>query len=188
MIRWAKKEENKLLVELVFVILRDMELSIFQIIQEEELKELILQAMEDPLYRFSYDRARVYIVDGNIAGVYYSYSGSEENIIDEPLKNIAKKRNVADNFSIYTDSEAYKNEWYIDSIITKKQHRGKGIASALLQDAETQTQRNGYTILSLNCEEENTHAKSVYLKNGFSKLDERTIENHQYDHMIKKIQ
>ena len=56
--------------------------------------------------------------------------------------------------SIIIDKEAHEDEYYIDTICVAPEARGKGIGTLLLQFAIEETQKRGYTKLSLNVETE----------------------------------
>ena len=57
---------------------------------------------------------------------------------------------------------------YIDDLCVDESARGKGVASALINEAENIARRNDCVSVELNCMAFNTSAIKVYLKAGFT--------------------
>ena len=57
---------------------------------------------------------------------------------------------------------------YLIDLITKSQHRGKGVATALLEECEAWSKRKGAEYLELSVLTKNSNAYELYLKQGFS--------------------
>ena len=58
-----------------------------------------------------------------------------------------------------------ESDGYLNRLYTHKNHTGKGIATALLKDAENRAKENGISEIKLDSSKT---AESFYLKNGFS--------------------
>ncbi|MEG0552731.1 MAG: N-acetyltransferase, partial [Carnobacterium sp.] len=85
MIRIAEKKDTKELCDLIWIVLKDMELPILEELPEKQLKALVQEAMLDENYRYSYRNGIVCVRDNQIAGVSYGYKGELEPIVDKPL-------------------------------------------------------------------------------------------------------
>ncbi|MGB3161609.1 MAG: GNAT family N-acetyltransferase [Carnobacterium sp.] len=186
MIRTAEKKDIKELCDLVWIVLKDMELPILNELPEEQLKKLVQEAMLDDNYRYSYNRGIVCIRDSQIAGVSFGYKGELEPIIDLPLTKIMKKLDL-ENSILFTDKETQAGEWYLDTLVTSPEFRRQGVAAELLASLPDFVKDQGESIIGLNCDKENNSAKRLYEKMGYQKVGEREISGHQYTHMQYKI-
>ena len=131
MLRKAKMTDIEQLVEWVWIILEDMELTLLKEIDTDTLKQLMKEAMKDENYRYSYHRARICIREGERAGVCFGYKGELEPTIDEALNEKLKAQGIEE--VLFQDSETVPGEWYLDSLVTDVNFRGQGVASELLK-------------------------------------------------------
>ncbi|WP_321385210.1 GNAT family N-acetyltransferase [uncultured Enterococcus sp.] len=187
MIRFARKEDGAMIAPLILVILKDMELPIFERISEEQVLSILEEAITDPTYRYGYKRGLVYEVDGKIAGIAFGYSAEEEPLIDEPLKNVLKQYGIHEDVQLFVDPETLPNEWYLDTISVGADYRGLGIGSKLLEALPELAEREGKHVIGLSVDEANPNAKRLYERHGFSVVEERMISGHLYEHMQKEI-
>ncbi len=186
MIRMAEKKDTKELCDLVWIVLKDMELPILNELPEKQLKEFIQEAMLDENYRYSYRRGIVCVRDNQIAGVSYGYKGELEPIIDKPLTDIMEKLNL-ENSRLFTDQETQPGEWYLDTLVTAPNFRRQGVAVELLTALPEWAKEQGETVIGLNCDKENGSAKQLYEKMGYQKVGERLLSGHRYNHMQYKL-
>ena len=186
MIRMAEKKDTKELCDLVWIVLKDMELPILNELPEKQLKEFIQEAMLDENYRYSYRRGIVCVRDNQIAGVSYGYKGELEPIIDKPLTDIMEKLNL-ENSRLFTDQETQPGEWYLDTLVTAPNFRRQGVAVELLTALPEWAKGQGETVIGLNCDKENGSAKLLYEKMGYQKVGERLLSGHRYNHMQYKL-
>lgn len=186
MIRMAEKEDTKELCDLIWIVLKDMELPVLNEVPEEQMKNLMQEAMLDENYRYSYSRGIVCIRDNQIAGVSYGYKGELESIIDQPLTSRMEKLNLK-NSVLFTDKETQPGEWYLDTLVTAPNFRRQGVALELLTAVPDFAKQQGETVIGLNCDKQNSSAKQLYEKMGYQKVGERVISGHQYNHMQYEI-
>lgn len=186
MIRMAEKEDTKILCDLIWIVLKDMELPVLNDVPEEQLKNLMQEAMLDENYRYSYSRGIVCIRDNEIAGVSYGYKGELESVIDQPLTGRMEKLNF-ENSILFTDKETQPGEWYLDTLVTAPNFRRQGVAAELLSALPEFVKDQAEAIIGLNCDEQNSSAKQLYEKMGYRKVGERVLSGHQYNHMQYKI-
>lgn len=187
MIRFAEKEDGVAIAPLILVILKDMELPLLEVAPEEDILTILQEAIEEPEYRFGYNRGIVYEVDGKVAGVAFGYPSEEEPQIDLPLKKVLRRHNLSEDIKLFVDPETLPNEWYLDSISVDEKYRGSGIGSKLLDALPEIAKRDGKTTISLNVDQENPSAKKLYKRKGFEKVGEMTLSGHLYDHMHKNV-
>ena len=65
--------------------------------------------------------------------------------------------------------------WYINAIATFENHRGKGVARKLIEEAQRQAQSQGCDRISLIVASENTGAKRLYEKLGYRDVSSRPV-------------
>ncbi|WP_339102037.1 GNAT family N-acetyltransferase [Candidatus Enterococcus clewellii] len=187
MIRFARKEDGAMIAPLILVILKDMELPIFDEVSEEMVAAILEETIADPTYRYGYKRGLVYEVEGQVAGIAFGYSAEDEPTIDEPLKNTLKKHGFNENLQLFIDPETLPNEWYLDTISVGADFRGLGIGSKLLEALPELAKREGKSVIGLSVDKANPNAKRLYERHGYKFVEERMISGHLYEHMQKRI-
>jgi len=65
--------------------------------------------------------------------------------------------------------------WYVNAIATYQEHRGKGIASALLATSEKSATTARTNTISLIVASENERAKRLYEQTGYQVVDKRPV-------------
>ncbi|WP_234987940.1 GNAT family N-acetyltransferase [Carnobacterium iners] len=178
----AEKKDIKELCDLIWIVLKDMELPILNELPEESLKKLMQEAMLNEHYRYGYRNGIVCVRDNQLAGVCFGYKGELEPIIDQPLIKIMEELNFKTRL-LFTDEETQSGEWYLDTLVTAPNFRRQGVALELLSALPDFVKKQGETIISLNCDQDNESAKQLYEKMGYRKVGERTIIEHRYSHM-----
>lgn len=85
--------------------------------------------------------------------------------------------------------------WYINAIATFEQHRGKGVAQALLKKAEELAVQDRCPQMSLIVASENTNAKGLYKHLGYNDVASLPVVDYpgslhggQWDLMVKELQ
>lgn len=188
MIRFAKKEDATQAINLVMIVLKDMELDIFNKLSEEEVKDLLIKAYkEKPTHRYGYKNAMVKEIDGNIAGIAFGYPHHHEKTIDDGFHDILEQHNLSKEYRLFTEEEAFDDEWYLDTIVTSPDYRGQGVAKELLNALPEIVKETNLSTIGLNVDKINDNANRIYLNNGFQKVGETTIAGHEYDHLQKTI-
>lgn len=189
MIRFAEKKDASQAIDLVMIVLKDMELDIFDKLSEDEVKNLLVTGfIEKPTHRYGYENALVKEIDGEVAGVAFGYPHHLEKNIDEGFFEILEQNNLPiEKYRLFTEEEAFDNEWYLDTLVTSPNHRGKGVAKELLNSLSELATQSNLSIIGLNCDLVNDNAKRIYLNNGFEKSGEIDIAGHRYEHLQKHI-
>lgn len=187
MIRLAKKSDVDQVVPLIMIILKDMELEFLQKYGEETLTAVLTAAFSDETFRYSYTRGIVLEEENQILGVAFGYLAEDEQIIDQPLAGIYQRFGIPENEVMFTDKEAFENEWYLDSIAVRADQQGRGIGAQLLEALPTFATEKGACRIGLSVDDGNPRAKELYLRHGFKDVGRATISGHSYDHMQKNI-
>ncbi|AYW45460.1 GNAT family N-acetyltransferase [Tetragenococcus koreensis] len=186
MIRFATKEDRYKIAELVLIVLKDMALPFVEKAGDQITLEILEEAMEDPHYRYGWQRGLVSEVNGEVAGIAFGYPASEEETVDKSLEKVLAQHGLAEQ-SLFTDHESFAGEWYLDLLCVDEAYRGQGIASQLLTSIDKFALRSGATIVGLCVDHENKKAQQLYEKNGFKIVGEQMISQHSYHHMQKPI-
>lgn len=185
MIRKAELSDIDQLVEWVWIILEDMELPLLKKMDSISLKNMMRAAMENKDYRYSYHRALICIRDGKKAGVCFGYKGELEAVIDAPMNERLKEHGIVE--PLFKDAETTKGEWYLDTLVTDENFRGKGVATEVIEALPALAKEENEKVIGLNCDQQNKKAQQLYLKLGFEKVWDCTLGNHRYDHMQWKL-
>lgn len=188
MIRLAEPKDANEAMDLVMIVLRDMELDIFSKLPEQKVKELLVKAyIEEPDYRYGFNNAIVKEIDGQVAGVAFGYPDHLEETIDDAFINLLLAHDLSEEYKLFDDEETFKDEWYLDTLVTSPNFRGKGVARELLDALPNLAKQHNRTKLGLNVDKINDNARRIYLNNGFEKVGQIDIANHDYDHLQKQF-
>jgi len=94
----------------------------------------------------------------------------------ESVEPVEAQENALDVY--YPVKMEVVDSWYICGMTVFEPWRGKGIGSRFLEVAGRQAIDNGYNQLSLIAFEQNAGSVRLYLRNGFSVVERRTIVPH----------
>ncbi|HCM89300.1 MULTISPECIES: GNAT family N-acetyltransferase [Vagococcus] len=188
MIRSAEPKDANEAMDLVMIVLRDMELDVFNKLAEDDVKKLLIKAfIKEPNYRYGFNNAIVKEIDGHVAGVAFGYPDHLEKNIDDAFINLLLNHNLSEEYKLFHDEETFKDEWYLDTLVTSPDFRGKGVARELLDSLPYLAKKHNRNKLGLNVDTINESARRIYLNNGFEKVGQIEISNHDYDHLQKLV-
>ena len=188
MIRFAEPKDAHEAMDLVMIVLRDMELDIFNKLSEEAIKELLVEAYTtEPNYRYGFKNALVKEIDGTIAGVAFGYPDHMEATIDDAFLKLLNAHQLSEDYRLFNDKETFSNEWYLDTLVTSPNFRGQGVARELLDALPDLAKQHNCPVFGLNVDKINDNARKIYLNNGFTKVGQIDIANHDYDHLQKQV-
>jgi ribosomal protein S18 acetylase RimI-like enzyme len=124
---------------------------------------------------FSYELARLAVVNGKNAGVLLGYTGHQKDkvalhtgrLLIEYFRTrfFSVVRNLLKAAMVLTSPG--KGDFYVASIAVYPEFRGRGVATALLLDAERRAQKAKAHRLVLDVEAGNSPAVNLYRKIGF---------------------
>ena len=123
--------------------------------------------------------------EGKPMGLCISYDGKDLKKLRKPFFKEANSRlgwNLTDEEIDSIPGETDDNEFYLDTLTTLPEYRGKGVASALIKDALEKSRRAGKP-LGLLCDKTNEKARGLYERIGFSILGMRPFAGHDMYHL-----
>lgn len=128
--------------------------------------------------RFSFKHARVFEENGRPVGLTLGYphdamarldSGTARQLLK--LRGLrlllAALRQPLLAWSLFNSQEAEPGDWYLCVLATDPGCRGRGIGTALLEDAESRARTAGARALSLTVLQNNLKARRLYQHFGF---------------------
>lgn len=134
--------------------------------------------------RLSYENAVVAEEDGESVGLALFYHGSQTDDLDRPfierIKALTGKTHTI-------KKEARDDEFYLDTLVVRKEYRGRGIGKQLLHYFEEEACRRGHDRVALLADEENERAQKLYESMGYRSDGKIQIAGHTYDHKIKRV-
>lgn len=188
MIRKAEKTDFPFVYPILKQIFDEMQMQTISSLPEDQFYDLMRLGFISEDYRYSYRRIWVDVnKQEQVVGMIDMYPYQAQKIIDFALKKEYAKVGLPISTVIFSDQEAWPHEWYLDSLAVHPDHWGQGIASKLLDLADTVAKKRGYHTVSLNVDQENPRAQKLYVHKGFVTTKTMTIGDRVYDHMVKKV-
>lgn len=186
MIRKIKKEEIHLLYPFVFRVFSDLNFSILKKVHGRDLKDIVVNAMQNPHYRYGYEHAWVYEEKNQILGVLFGYPSSLEDFVDGPLAFSLVEHGYP-AMAIKEGKEALADEWLIDTIVVAPLFRDQGIGGQLLGEAERLAKDAGFAKIGVNCPAHNKIYLYLLEKQQYEEKIRLLIRDIPFLHMVKDI-
>jgi ribosomal protein S18 acetylase RimI-like enzyme len=120
---------------------------------------------------FSYENCKVVEHDGVVVGMLVAFP----MVVDREYK---EKDPVLVPYSVLEEDRSY----YICGMAIEAAHRGKGIGTGLLAEAEQTCRRLGYRSLSLIVFEQNEGARKLYERSGYAEVMRHPVVPHPLIH------
>lgn len=182
----SDKEDSYAIIK---VILEHLDVPLINQFGWEEAKEILKTAMDKPYYRYGCQNGYGVFVEGELVSVAYAYPGVMDPMIEAPLETTMIEMGYSSDQipSRYAFVEALMDEFYLDSIATKKGYEKNGYATALIHYLEKQAQAQGYAKLSLNVDFDNQKARQLYEQLGFTVRSEVMIGGQAHYHLVKEV-
>ena len=123
--------------------------------------------------------------EGTPMGVCVSYDGA---LLKQLRRPFFAEANATFGWEMSADEienvpgETEPDEFYLDTLMTRPEYRGKGVAHALILDAAEKARRCDKP-LGLLCDLDNDRARRLYEKCGFSIVGRRPFAGHEMNHM-----
>lgn len=111
---------------------------------------------------FSYRNARICLENDEVLGMILSYRQPEPYEVGD----LSEYHDVVHPL-IKLEAQA-PGSWYVNAVATYEKHRGKGVASKLIADAEARARAVGCELMSLIVGSENDNARAFYQHLGFN--------------------
>ena len=186
MIRKVRQEEIHHLYPFVYNILSNLGHPLLNDMDEDELTQIMIDAMESPQYRYGIEHAWLCVQENQVAGVLFGYPGEYISLVDGPLKVALSERGYSPSEIIF-NAETHSGEWYLDKLIIAPPFRNKGIGRRMLQIIDNIAKEAGYTTIGLNCPIDNQIAYHLYTDIGFEEHTKILLGNRAHFHMTKKL-
>lgn len=125
--------------------------------------------------QYSYQNSRIALVEGKKAGVCISYDGGNLKSLRRPFFQEANRVlgwNISAEEIDSLPGETVPEEFYLDTVATLPEFRGRGVASALIKDANKKA--NAVNLpLGLLVSDHNPKARRLYDSLGFRPVGSR---------------
>lgn len=119
--------------------------------------------------------------DGGVCGCCVSYDGGRLHELRRAFVEAAKAEFGRDFSGM--DDETQAGELYIDSIAVPESHRGRGIATALLNAAIDKAKAMGLPAVGLLVDKGNPKAEKLYTRIGFKYVGDSSWGGHEMKHL-----
>ncbi|MDE6576575.1 MAG: GNAT family N-acetyltransferase [Muribaculaceae bacterium] len=137
--------------------------------------------------QYSFKNTRIaFSEEGIPMGVCISYNGKDLKKLRYSFFTEANKIlgwNVTaeeiDKLPPETDAE----EYYLDTLMTLPDYRGRGVGESLIKDAAAKSRLNNKP-LGLLCDPDNKNARRLYDKIGFKEVGIRPFAGHDMNHLL----
>lgn len=183
MIRKANPNDIQKIAELCYIIWQELEVDMVKGIEKERLLKVMEQSMIEVPYRGHYSNTWIYEIDGEVAGCLIAYPGNKELEMERAWLDMTLDDDIRAYGLPMPMKEANDDEWYIETVATFPQYRGRGVATQLVKHVLNAYKDEKW---SLNCDVTNEGALSVYKKLGFEANSKFDLYGHIHYHMVYK--
>lgn len=149
----------------------------------EDLLEVGRRRYEREGTPFSYENCKLIEVDDAVVGMLVAFPMEVDESYQETDPVLAP-------YSVLEEDRSY----YICGMAIDAQHRGKGLGTRLLDEAERTAKRLGFSKLSLIVFEQNAGAHRLYVRSGYTETRRCAVVAHPLIHftgdailMVKQI-
>lgn len=130
-IRPSKPADAAQVAPLIDIVFTEMEIPQLMRVPKPTLYAVLQQAFLLPTYRYGYPQILVADQDGHIEGIAVGYLHEQEAHIDDALRPLLPKLGLTPQSSLFTDTETYPGEWYLDTLAVAATAQGHGIGTKL---------------------------------------------------------
>lgn len=152
----------------------------------KDVHDLFQRLAERDDTQYSYLNTRIARADsGETVAACISYDGEGLRRMRRHFFREANETlgwNVSEDEMEAWPGETEPDEFYLDTLMVLPQHRGQGIARALIEDAKMKATTAGKP-LGLLCDLDNDRAHRLYESAGFRNVGERPFAGHIMHHM-----
>lgn len=152
----------------------------------EDVKNIFTRLAERTDSQYSYLNTRICrTTDGTPMGVCISYDGAELKRLRRPFFAEANKVlgwGLTEEEIENVPGETSDGEFYLDTLMTLPQFRGKGVGRALIRDAYEKARQHNKP-LGLLCDNDNDTARRLYDSIGFKEIGLRPFAGHNMKHL-----
>lgn len=155
-----------------------------------EVHDLFMRLAGREDTQYSYLNSRIARSDeGRAMGICVSYDGADLKRLRRPffaeaIANLGWEPMTPEEIDACPE-ETTPDEFYLDTLMTLPEYRGKGVGKTLIMDALSKAREAGKP-LGLLCDKENLKARRLYDAAGFRKVGERPFAGHLMNHLQMK--
>ena len=120
-----------------------------------------------------------------VVGIMIGYDGAQLHRLRRPVEEAFASRFGASDMK--WDDETGPGEFYYDSIAVDPQYRGYGIGSALFGAMDRKAAEEGFDVVGLLVDLDNTSAERLYERLGFRTVGEKDFFGHRMKHKQKRL-
>lgn len=151
----------------------------------DDFHRMMTSLVERDDSQYSYRNTLVACGDeGQIQGAIVAYDGARLHELREAFIGAARECLGWDFSSM--DDETQAGEVYLDSLAVLEEHRGKGIATALLRAEIERAAREGHSAVGLLVDKGNPNAERLYRSVGFEYANDASWGGHPMKHLVCK--
>ncbi|WP_060536053.1 GNAT family N-acetyltransferase [Paenibacillus bovis] len=181
--RKARPEDAAAVVPLIYDAIGEIAYALTGTEHADEAILVMEQLFRSTGNRLSYENVIVTEQDGQVAGFVLSYHGKDIDRLDTPIiQRLQQLGKQADDVI----PEAHPDEYYLDSIAVHPAFQGQGIGSRLIASFEQLAAEQGYDRLLLIVDVDNSKARSLYERLGYTEDGMIHIRGHAYHRMVKQ--
>lgn len=186
-IREAQKDDAGQIAPLINIIFKEMELEELEDVPAPAVLKATTVVAAPDRYASLWYAAVMAEANGQVVGVAFGYPDENEQKVDQVLEDATSFSDVFADDPFGSDYEAFKNEWYLDSIVVDPKYQGMGIGGKLLEAVPEEAVEDDKSVVGLNVDFENPGAKALYDRHGFKTVGIKKIGDHWYFHMQREV-
>lgn len=186
-IQAAQLKDVPQIVKLIKVILEEMELPALHELSNTQLTQLFEKTFASPEYQGQLANLIVAKDQDEVLGVMFGYIGQNEQALFDVFKRYYSELSIPKTTVIFSDAEADKDEWYLNSLCVSEAHRGQGIGTQLLNYLPTIGEHVHTHEIGLLVDFENPQAAKLYQRVGFKNERVQVVAGHHYYHLKKQV-
>ncbi|MDC7952409.1 GNAT family N-acetyltransferase [Liquorilactobacillus mali] len=187
LIRKATKKDSSAIVSLFNIIIDEMDLNVIKSLDRSKLDIVFQKSFETQEFLTDWAQTTVAVENDKVVGFLYGYSFENEKKINKLMHSFLQDAGLSPSIVIFSDPEAFPNEWYLNSIAVDPEYQGHGIGSKLLEAASIVAAKQNKNKLGLNVDWENPRAEALYYSYGFRNVGLTILGDHNYNHLQKNV-
>lgn len=180
MIRKAEINDAEAIANLLFLAMEDI---LYAFIQERNKGKALVflnQFTAASNNQYSFENCYVGLIDEQIVACACLYDGALLHQLRQPIKNYIEA-NYQANFN--PEDETQTGEIYLDCLGVDPNQQGKGLGSKMIHFLIDEIVVKKYNTLGLLVDEDNPHAKKLYLNLGFKSVGYQSFVGKRLEHL-----
>lgn len=179
-IRKATLKDSESIATCLFLAMEDL---VYRFIGQKDhyrAREFLLYFIKKKHNQYSYQNCWVAEDEHEIIAAANVYDGAKLSELREPVIQYVKAQFIK---GFNPEDETRAGEYYIDLLGVNPNQQGKGIGSKMLRFLIDEYVSQHKQTLGLLVDEENPHAKRLYLKLGFKPIGRKVLVGKQMEHL-----